>query len=288
MTARVSVCVPTYRGAATLGATLRSVLAQDCDDLEVVVADDGSDDATIEVARGAGDVRVRVLTAAANRGPAANWDRAVAAATGRYLKVMGQDDLLRPGCLAAQAAVLDAEPGVVLAACRRDVVGPDDRVLFAGRGLGGLSGRVEGRAALRAVVRSGTNPLGEPVAGLVRTTDARRLGGFRTDLPYVIDLDWWCRLLAGGALWGTAETLVAFRVSPSSWSVALAGEQSRQVRALYAELRARHPDVVSRADLARGSARARAAAVARRAVYARLSRASRRSGYAGVSSGTGR
>jgi len=269
---RVSVCVPTFRGAATLAATLGSVLAQDCDGLEVVVADDASDDATVEVARAIDDPRVRVLAAERNLGPSANWDRAVAAATGAYVKVMGQDDLLLPGCLSAQAGVLDAEPGVALVTCRRDVVGPDDRVLFAGRGLGGLLGRVEGPAALRAVVRSGTNPLGEPVAGLVRTADARALGGFRPDLPYVIDLDWWCRLLERGALWGLGETLVAFRVSPSSWSVALAAEQSRQVRALLAELHARHPGTVSRADLARGSARARAAALARRAVYARLSR----------------
>lgn len=270
--ARVSVCIPTYRGAATLAATLGSVLAQDCDGLEAVVADDASDDATVEVARAVDDPRVRVLAADRNLGPTANWDRAVAAATGTYLKVMGQDDLLLPGCLAAQAGVLRAEPEVALVACRRDVVGPDGRVLFAGRGLGGLLGRVEGRAALRAVVRSGTNPLGEPVAGLVRTADARVLGGFRADLPYVIDLDWWCRLLERGALWGLGETLVAFRVSPSSWSVALAAEQSHQVRALLTELRARHPRVVSRADLARGSTRARAAALARRAVYARLSR----------------
>lgn len=269
---RVSVCVPTYRGAATLAATLGSVLAQDCDGVEVVVADDASDDATVEVARSVDDRRVRVLAAPHHLGPAANWDRAVTAATGAHLKVMGQDDLLLPGCLAAQVAVLHAEPGVTLVTCRRDVVGPDDRVLFAGRGLGGLLGRVEGPAALRAVVRSGTNPLGEPVAGLVRSADARALGGFRSDLPYVIDLDWWCRLLERGALWGLGETLVAFRVSPSSWSVALAAEQSRQVRALFAELRARHPRTVSRADLVRGSARARAAAVARRAVYARLAR----------------
>lgn len=269
----VTVCVPTLDGVATLAGTLGSVLAQEVDSLEVVVADDGSADGTLDVARGFADPRVRVLEAAAPAGPAANWNRALAAARGRYVKVMGQDDLLLPGCLAAQVAVLERAPDVALVCCRRRIVDPAGRVLVRSRGLpAGLVGRVPAERALRTVVRSGTNPLGEPVAGLVRRADAEAVGGFRAALPYVIDLDWWCRVLERGALWGLPEVLVAFRVSPGSWSAALASAQAGQVTALYRQVRARHPDAVHAVDVALGSARAAAASRARRLVYARLRR----------------
>src|SRR4051812_15394116 len=66
MTARsptISVVMSVYNGAATLTATLESILSQSDSDFEVVVVDDGSTDATAEILRrtAAADQRLRVL-----------------------------------------------------------------------------------------------------------------------------------------------------------------------------------------------------------------------------------
>src|SRR5687768_7226762 len=126
----VSVCIPTYNAEATICQTLASVMAQTMADFEVVIADDASTDGTLrEVAAFGSDPRVRVLPPGPRARMEANWNRAVEAARGRYVKVLGHDDLLYPDCLARQAAVLKdpANAGVVLVGCRRDIVDGDGR-----------------------------------------------------------------------------------------------------------------------------------------------------------------
>src|SRR5205823_2087273 len=117
-----------------------------------------------------------------------------------------------------QLEAIDADAGVVLVASRRDIVDEAGAIVFRRRGLGRLSGKVPGPQALRAVVRAGTNPFGEPAAVLFRTSAFRSAGPFRADLPYVIDIDMWCRILQGGDLYACRETLCAFRLRSGSWS----------------------------------------------------------------------
>src|SRR5689334_490580 len=120
----VSVCMPLYNGAAFLGATIESVLAQTWEDWELVIADDASSDGSLDVVRRVPDCRIRILDACGNVGPASNWNRAVTEARGRYVKVLCQDDLIYPTCLAEQIAVLerDANNAVAFVCSRRDII----------------------------------------------------------------------------------------------------------------------------------------------------------------------
>jgi hypothetical protein len=83
-----------------------------------------------------------------------------------------------------------------------------------------------------ACVRRGTNLLGEPGAVLLRRALATRIGLFDATNPYVIDLDYWFRLLAHGDAHYCDEALASFRVSPSQWSVVIGNGQSSDFRRL--------------------------------------------------------
>jgi glycosyltransferase involved in cell wall biosynthesis len=114
--ARVTVGMPVYNGVRYLEQAVESILAQDFDDLEVLLADNASTDGTLEMchAFAARDERVRVLPSEVNRGLAWNHNRVVEAATGEYFKWAAYDDVYLPGFVSACVDVLDTRPEVVL------------------------------------------------------------------------------------------------------------------------------------------------------------------------------
>ncbi|NYT39369.1 glycosyltransferase [Sphingomonas sp. R-74633] len=123
----VSVIMPAYNGAAWIGATIDSVLAQDFADWELVIVDDCSTDNTRDVLATLTDPRITVIHAAENGGPVVARNTGFAAARGRYIAGLDQDDLCKPGRFAAQVAYLDANPGIVLVATAAELL-EDGRV----------------------------------------------------------------------------------------------------------------------------------------------------------------
>ena len=117
-TPRVSVLLTTRNGAALLGETLASVLAQSFADFEVVVVDDASTDATPALLAAIRDPRVRVLRTPRRLGVAAARNFGLPACRGAYIAAQDHDDISRPGRLAAQAAWLDRHSATVLVGSR--------------------------------------------------------------------------------------------------------------------------------------------------------------------------
>lgn len=118
----VSVIMPAYNGAAWIGATIDSVLAQDFADWEMVIVDDCSTDDTRALLATLTDPRIRVLHAGVNGGPVVARNIGFAAARGRYIAGLDQDDLCKPGRFAAQVAWLDAHPGTMLVATAAELL----------------------------------------------------------------------------------------------------------------------------------------------------------------------
>lgn len=106
MAPTVSVLVPAYNAERTLAATLASVAAQTFDDLEVVVVDDGSRDATARIAEQHGARCVRQ----ANAGVSVARNTAIAESRGDLLAFLDADDLWEPSKLAEQVAALEGRP----------------------------------------------------------------------------------------------------------------------------------------------------------------------------------
>lgn len=268
----VSVVVPAYNNAQTLGETMASILDQEIDELEVVVADHASTDGTREVmARFAGDPRVTLLDTPAGGGAGRNWNRVTDAATGGYLKLVCGDDLLRPGVLARQAALLETT-GAVLTACRRDIIDSEGKVLMAGWGLRGIDRGMPGAQAVRKAARAGSNLFGEPASVMMRRSDLAAVGGWNDAFPYLIDQATYSAVLLRGRFAPDDETGATFRMSSGQWSVALVGDQARQARAFHRWLATEHPEVLSRSDRIYADARATMMARARRLSYRVLQR----------------
>ena len=201
-TPRVTVFVPVYDRALVLRQALESVLAQRYADFELLVLDDGSSDASVEVARELGDPRIRIEVHARNRGIPATRNHGLALARGEYLAMADSDDVSHPQRLALQVAWLDAHPEVAALgswALRTDA---------SGRRVGAPLLRptapreLAGRVLFASVMKSPT---------VVARTAVLREHGYREELVLGSDIDLWARISARHALANLPRFLVRYR-----------------------------------------------------------------------------
>ena len=195
----VSVLVPVRDGEEHLPAAIDSLERQELDDYEVIVVDDGSRDRTPELlaAWARRDERVHLLRSP-RRGIARALDRALAEARAPLVARMDADDVALPGRLVAQAAALEAEPGL-------DVLGTHVRVVSAsGERISDGMRRYE--AWLTSLVTPSDiardlfieSPFCHPTV-MARRQRLVEAGGYR-DVDGPEDYDLWLRLARGGAV----------------------------------------------------------------------------------------
>lgn len=214
----VSVCIPVYNCESFIAETIRSVLQQTSVDFELVIIDNASTDKTAEIVTGFSDARIRYLRNDQNIGMMGNWNKCLDEAKGEFIKLLPADDLIYPTCLEEQVKVISESSTVALVCCGRDIIDVAGKKLIR-RSFSGLNGFVSGAEAVRRIIRSGTNRLGEPGAILFRRELISRTNRFSDQYPYVIDLGLWIKLLGMGDLYVIQKSLCAFRVSPQSESV---------------------------------------------------------------------
>lgn len=113
----VSVAMAAYNGAAYLAEQLESIARQDVPPDELVLVDDGSRDATIEIARdfaARAPFPVRIEVNPANLGTRGNFARAISLCRGRWIFLADQDDRWREDKIRRTLAALGSRPGMAL------------------------------------------------------------------------------------------------------------------------------------------------------------------------------
>jgi hypothetical protein len=213
---RVSVLLPVRDGAAHLAEAVASLEAQTLADFEVIAVDDGSRDETpaMLAAWAARDPRVRVLTQRPG-GIVAALERARVGAGAPYLARMDADDVSEPGRLAAQLALMEADPTLV--ACGTGVrYFPHEHVRDGARRYEAwLNAAVAPEEIAREIFVE--CPLAHPTFFL-RARAVEGIGGYR-DMGWPEDYDLLLRLwAAGGRLGQVDEPLLRWRERPDRLS----------------------------------------------------------------------
>ena len=248
----ISVCIPTYNGAKYIAQTIESILNQTFTDFEIIVSDDGSSDKTLEIVGSFNDPRIVRIDRLSKVGAEANWNNAVANASASLVKLVCQDDLLYPQCLEVEVQTMSKSENQDVSFCfhLRDFVTPNSRKLSARRfGYSNLQ-KYSKTEILTKVVRSGGNPIGEPMAVTMRKLSLNSAGKFRGD--YVIDLDMWSKLSDQGSALFIEQHLSAFRISKTSWTSSLKKSQLSSVRTLSKKLQVDSDGAITKFDLLRG------------------------------------
>ena len=113
----VTIGMPVYNCAATLGAAIRSILNQTLKDWELLLLYDDSADNTLELAKSFGDPRIRLITDGNHHGLPARLNQAVETGRGKYFARMDADDVAFPHRLQRQVAFLEEHRNVDLVGC---------------------------------------------------------------------------------------------------------------------------------------------------------------------------
>ena len=97
----ISVCLAAYNGERYIKEQVDSILAQLGPTDELIVSDDGSTDATVEILASYGDIRIKVFHNSGRKGVVGNFENALSLAEGDYIFLSDQDDLWLPNKVAA-------------------------------------------------------------------------------------------------------------------------------------------------------------------------------------------
>jgi glycosyltransferase involved in cell wall biosynthesis len=103
---KLSVITPVYNGERYIGEAIESVLAQTCQDWELIVVDDGSTDATPSILQSFVDPRITYVRQR-NQGPAAARNVGLERVVGQYVAFLDADDVYLPNAFADLAVYLD-------------------------------------------------------------------------------------------------------------------------------------------------------------------------------------
>jgi glycosyltransferase involved in cell wall biosynthesis len=227
----ISVCIPSYNNERFIKSTIQSVIDQTYDNWELIIADDVSSDTSLEIIKSFNDKRITILENKTNLGLAGNWNKVVSEAKGEYLKLLCGDDLLSPDCLSKQVAIFTSNkyPSVSLVTSYRTIIDEDNKQLMT-RKFSFMKGLIASQKAISLNFLFGTNIIGEPAMGLFKTSVFSKIGNYDDSNTYLVDLDFWLRVLLTGDLYLIPQSLSSFRISRGSMTSQLKKNQAKLFR----------------------------------------------------------
>ncbi len=205
----ISVIIPVYNGEKTIKDTIESVLNQTFSDLELIVINDGSQDATSEIVNRIREPRLKFFSYP-NAGLAASRNRGISLAVGEFISFIDADDLWTPDKLESQFNALQVNAQAAVAYSWTDWIDESGQFLRPG-GYIIANGNVYEQLLKRDFIEGGSNVL-------IRTQALAEVGGFDESLNAVEDWDMWLRLAARYEFASIPSPQILYRISPNSMS----------------------------------------------------------------------
>lgn len=201
----VSIVTPAYNQAEYLAETIDSVLAQDYPNIEYIVLDDGSTDATSEIlAKYNGRIRWERHE---NMGQAKTLNRGWTMSRGTLLGYLSSDDRLVPTAVSQLVATLQRESSVVVAYCDFELMDANGRCFRTVQTEDFSASRLK----LDLVCQPGPG-------ALFRRQIFEETGGWAGHLHQVPDFEFWLRASRCGDFVRVPQVLAHYRVHEGSAS----------------------------------------------------------------------
>jgi glycosyltransferase involved in cell wall biosynthesis len=208
----ISVVMPVHNGARFLDQAIDSIRKQSLRNFQFIIIDDGSTDASpgILSRHAAEDPRIKIFVLEKNGGYIDALHQGFAAANGKYIARMDQDDVAKPYRLEMQLDFLEANPDVALVGGAVELIDSESRV-FATIWLPSQADE------LRRDLRGYGNAIAHPTV-LFRRSALEEVGGFRKAYRAAEDYDLWLRMMEKFDLANLPTVLLGYRRHEASIS----------------------------------------------------------------------
>jgi len=226
----VSICIPTYNRPELLARAIRSCQAQTYPHFEIIITDNSPDDRSEKAAAAFNDPRIRYYRNEKNLGGLGNIDKGLGLFRGKYVKLLMDDDLLKPRALELMVEIMERLPNVGVVMAPMDFIDEEDRRIYpyfyvcrkmsyryrfqAGDGL------VERRRLLTEFLTH-DYPCCVPSALLYRAECFEKLGHLDFNSDFACDLELCMRFAAHYDFYYIDRVLSSWRYMPASHTATL-------------------------------------------------------------------
>lgn len=192
---KVTIAIPTYNRSQLLKTSLKSALAQDYSDFQVLVLDNASTDDTEAVVRSFADERITYVRNETNIGLFGNWQRVIEINSSPYLSFLPDDDTLLPNFISESVLALDNHTQAGLSSGRAELIdAAGDRVDVPNKSDDLPLGLIEGLDFIHQIV-DGRKWVLLASAVMFRADAFATVGGYDTPhSKYMIDLNVYLRI----------------------------------------------------------------------------------------------
>lgn len=205
----VTVLIPAYNAAQTIGRALDSVFRQDYPSFEVIVVNDASRDDTARVVEQYGRPEITVYTLPENRGECGAMNYGLERAKGEFVAFLDADDQWMDSKLAKQMPLLEANPRMTFVSCGCLFVDRDGTPFREF----GLSFPFQPDKVWRGLLAA--TFVAKPCV-IARRAALTQVGAFDPALAVAGDQDMWIRLAMAGEVGIVKELLVKAFDTPNS------------------------------------------------------------------------
>jgi glycosyltransferase involved in cell wall biosynthesis len=202
----ISVIIPVYNGEKTIKATIESVLQQTHYDLEIIVINSSSNDATLDI----------LSNASVNR------NRGLAHANAEFVTFLDADDIWTSDKLEAQYNALQENPQAAVAYSFTNAIDENNQFLRK-CSHATWNGNVYSNLLLDDFIGSGSNVM-------VRKYAFSKIGGFDESLTNAEDTDMWLRLAAQYHFVSVKKVQILYRISTNSKSSNILGAEQSNLK----------------------------------------------------------
>ncbi|MEB3886324.1 glycosyltransferase [Lyngbya sp. CCY1209] len=225
----VSVCIPLHNGETHLPATLKSLASQTYPNLEIIIADDCSEDRSLAIARQFASQSPENVSLFQHQQPfglAQNCNFCLSQAKGKYVKFLFQDDILESDCIEKLVELAETDEKIGLVFSPRNLIlsegAEENQALMTV--YNGCQNLHQSWTNLQPVqwgwellsdpniLEIPLNKIGEPSVVLLRREVFQTVGGFDPELRQLVDLELWLRILTRYKVGFVNQPLSHFRL----------------------------------------------------------------------------